>query len=141
MASEQVVAESLGRSAKLRSLAGGSAPAKPTMADFEAAFETMGGRLAKAGEMVRLEFVLGSARKQAVWSVVAAPGTSTVSRTAMSESDVSVMLSEEDAWNLARGKVSLLEVFGSGRMLVSGNCETAKRVFVRLAGRGETDLI
>ena len=141
MASEQAVADSLKRSAKLRSLTGRSAPTKPSTADFEAALKRMGERLAKAGEMVRLEFVIDSTKRQRVWNVVAAPGASTVSRTSADESDVSVEMSEEDAWNLFSGKVSALEVFGSGRMLVSGNCEAAKRVLVRLAGRGDTDFV
>lgn len=128
------------RFAKLRPLAARSAPSKPARRHFDAVFNRFAKQLQSTGELTRVQFQLRKKQKKTHWSILLAGESSQVSRKPSPSSDLSITMSEEDAWDIFRGKVPPLEVFASGRMLVAGECEVAKRVYRRLATRGEIDL-
>ena len=127
------------RFAKLLPLAARSAPSKPSQRDLDGVFNRLAKRLQSTGVLIRVQFQLRKKQKKTHWNILLAGESSKMSRKPVPASDLSITMSEEDAWDIFRGKVPPLEVFASGRMLVTGDCKVIKRIYRRLATRGEID--
>lgn len=130
----------LQRFAKLPRLTAASAPASPTPAALDTAARNLAGRLKKAGETANIQVRLVAAGKPTDWTVSVADDKAGARRGAAKKPDLRILVSEEEGWDLARGKVSPVEVFLKGRMRIVGDCDLAKRLYRKLAGRGETDI-
>ena len=132
--------KALKRFAKLPRLAGARASLKPSERGFDLAFKNLAARLKRTPERSRVQVRLAAPQGGIDWTISMADGTATVSRGAVEKPDLRIVLPEDDGWAIAQGKVSPVEVYLMGRMRIGGDCALAKRLYKRLAGKGDTEV-
>lgn len=97
-------------------------------------------RLASSREFGRVQIEVMKGSRVRAWSLALAGSRCEVVPGGVERPDFSLRVSEESFWQMARGQISPIEVFLRGQMLTRGDCRLAKRLFVKLAGKGSTEI-
>ncbi|MCP4269529.1 MAG: hypothetical protein GY777_28825 [Candidatus Brocadiaceae bacterium] len=134
----------LNRYAKIQNVTGVAKKAKPTGADLQNAITRLSKKLVTFAEDLRMEVNVTKGAKRSTWSINKIQNKiqnkTEVTAAPSANPELTVTVSQEDAWNILSGAVSPAEVFLKGNMIINGKCVTARKVYAKLGGRGETDV-
>ena len=96
--------------------------------------------LRRAREFGRFQVQIGKGRIVKTWMFEMSGEGVRIDNRANAGAELAIRLQEDDAWEILRGKVSPAEVYLRGRMLVTGDCDMARRLYQKIGSRGETDV-
>jgi hypothetical protein len=133
----------LERFAKLKPVAPRSPKGSPSNAALGRSLASLGRALQTADEAASIRFRLlaaGGAGRELAQTLVLAPGRAGVVAALPGPPTLEVAMSRDDWWAIARGEASPAAVFLMGRMGLRGDCQLARRLYRRLAGKGIADV-
>ncbi len=131
--------EALKRFAKLKTLVRTKGK-RSNEAAVTSAVESLGGKLRKDLGIRVLQFDIRSGSRFRSWHVKLLDGQAKCGKGGADRPDVCFRMSMKDALDIASARVAPAQVYLEGRMVVQGDCRLARRVYVQLAARGETEI-